>query len=204
MKRKRKCSLQLTFTIPNIYTYNFPCDKTESEYCSWRPFRWCVCVCLHTNICMWCVCMGRCMVCMRTVCACTLCVCMRLCVQGGYGNYYWSLFIVLFSALESPHYNHTGWLGVKHNLLTYSPLLSRLTVLMLYVQLFFLFFLFFIVCLKKNSTEVAYWQCCLVVAWLVPCETAAVSAQVLCTPYTHATVYNVTLFKVTYVGCMCV
>ena len=31
-----------------------------------------------------------------------------------------------------------------------------------------------------------YWQCYLVVAWVVPPETAAVSAQVLCTPFHHA------------------
>ena len=132
----------------------------------------CMCVSAYEYMHVVCVCMGRCMVCMRTVCACTLCVCMRLCVQGGYGNYNWSLFIVLFSALESPQYNHTGWLGVKHSLLTYSPLLSRLTVLMLYVQLFFLFFLFFIVCLKKIHWSGiltvllgccmagAMWNCC--------------------------------------------
>ena len=32
-------------------------------------------------------------------------------------------------------------------------------------------------------------------AGLVPGETAAVSAHVLCTPYNHAPVYSVTLFK---------
>ena len=32
-------------------------------------------------------------------------------------------------------------------------------------------------------------------AGLVPCETAAVSAYVLCTPYNHTPVYSVTLFK---------
>ena len=39
------------------------------------------------------------------------------------------------------------------------------------------------------STEMAYWQRSLVVAWLVPRETAAVSAQVLCTPFNRAPVY---------------
>ena len=34
-------------------------------------------------------------------------------------------------------------------------------------------------------------------AWLVPCETAAVSAQVLCTPFNNAPVYSVTSFKAT-------
>ena len=42
----------------------------------------------------------------------------------------------------------------------------------------------------------AYLQCYLVVAWLVPRETAAVSAHVLCIPYTHAPVYSVTSFDV--------
>ena len=54
------------------------------------------------------------------------------------------------------------------------------------------------------STEVVYWQRCLVFAWLVPYETAAVSAQILCTPHNHAPVYNAILFKTTCVGCMCV
>ena len=30
-----------------------------------------------------------------------------------------------------------------------------------------------------------YWQCCLVVTWLVPRETAAILAHILCTPYNH-------------------
>ena len=47
------------------------------------------------------------------------------------------------------------------------------------------------------STEVVYWQPSLVLAWLVPSETAAVSAQVLCTPFNRAPVYSVTSFKVT-------
>jgi len=43
----------------------------------------------------------------------------------------------------------------------------------------------------------------LVVMWLVPCETAAVSAHVLCrTRYHHAPVYSVTIIETTYVGCM--
>ena len=37
----------------------------------------------------------------------------------------------------------------------------------------------------------------LVITWLVPHETAAVLAHVLCTPYNHAPVYSVTLFKAT-------
>ena len=41
-------------------------------------------------------------------------------------------------------------------------------------------------------------QRCSVATWLVPSETAAVSAQVLCTPCNHAPVYGVTLFKATH------
>ena len=48
------------------------------------------------------------------------------------------------------------------------------------------------------------WQRGLVVAWLVPRETAAASAHVLYTPYSHKPVYGVTSFKDTSVGCMCV
>ena len=33
--------------------------------------------------------------------------------------------------------------------------------------------------------------------WLVPHETAAISAQVLCTLYNHVTIYSITSFKVT-------
>ena len=55
-----------------------------------------------------------------------------------------------------------------------------------------------------TSTDVVDLQCCLVVIWLVPRETAAILAQVLCTPYNHALFYNVTLFKATNLGCMCV
>ena len=41
----------------------------------------------------------------------------------------------------------------------------------------------------------------IVVTWLVPRNTAAMSAYVLCLPYNHAPVY-VTFFKATHVGCM--
>ena len=51
------------------------------------------------------------------------------------------------------------------------------------------------------STEVVYVQRCLVVTWLVPGETAAVSAHILCTPYNHAPCH-VTSCKATYIGCM--
>ena len=40
-----------------------------------------------------------------------------------------------------------------------------------------------------------YLQRCLVVTWLVPRKTAAVSAHVLCTPYNHAQVYCVTFLE---------
>ena len=43
-------------------------------------------------------------------------------------------------------------------------------------------------------------QRCFPVTWLVPRETAAVSAQVLCTPYNYAPLYGITLFEATYVG----
>ena len=42
-------------------------------------------------------------------------------------------------------------------------------------------------------------QRCFSCAWLVPRETAAISAHVLCTPYNHAPVYSVTLFEATCV-----
>ena len=45
------------------------------------------------------------------------------------------------------------------------------------------------------STEIVYWQIYLVVAWLVSRETAAVSAQVLCTSHNNAPDYSVTSFK---------
>ena len=54
------------------------------------------------------------------------------------------------------------------------------------VARFFFFFIF---------TEAVHLQRYLVVTWLVPRQTAAVSAQVLCTPYNHSPVYSVTSFK---------
>ena len=59
-------------------------------------------------------------------------------------------------------------------------------------------------CIFLISTEVVYWQNYLVVAWLVSRETAAISAQVLCTPFNHAPVYSVTSFKATQVSGACV
>ena len=50
-------------------------------------------------------------------------------------------------------------------------------------------------------------QHCLVVMWLVPHETVAVLAQVLCMSYSHAPVYSAMppYFKPhNYVGCVCV
>ena len=38
-----------------------------------------------------------------------------------------------------------------------------------------------------------WFQRCLVVTWLVPRETAAVSAHVPCTPYNHAPMYSATI-----------
>ena len=43
-----------------------------------------------------------------------------------------------------------------------------------------------------------WFQCCFLVAWLVPRKTDAISTHVLCTPYTHAPVYRVTLFEAIY------
>ena len=37
-----------------------------------------------------------------------------------------------------------------------------------------------------------YWQCCLVVTWLVPHDTAAILVHIPCAPYNHAPVYSVT------------
>ena len=45
------------------------------------------------------------------------------------------------------------------------------------------------------STKVVYLQRYLIITLLVPHETAAVSPQVLCTPYIHAPVYSVTFFQ---------
>ena len=44
----------------------------------------------------------------------------------------------------------------------------------------------------------------LVVTWLVPHGTAAISAYILCTLYSHAPVYSIIFSEATYVGCMCV
>ena len=44
-----------------------------------------------------------------------------------------------------------------------------------------------------------YLQRYLVVAWLVPRETAAISAHVLCMPSNHAAVYSVTAFQLGHV-----
>ena len=57
----------------------------------------------------------------------------------------------------------------------------------------------FIVCFEYLPK---WLQCHLVFTLLVPRETAAISAHVLCTPYNHAPVYSVTLFEPTQVGCV--
>ena len=43
------------------------------------------------------------------------------------------------------------------------------------------------------STEVVYLQCYLLIPWLAPCETAAISVQVLCKLYNHAPVCTCTV-----------
>ena len=52
------------------------------------------------------------------------------------------------------------------------------------------------------STEALYLQRCLVVTWLMPRKTAAVSAHVLCIPYRDAPAYDVTWFEVSCVVCI--
>ena len=49
-----------------------------------------------------------------------------------------------------------------------------------------------------------YLQHCLDVAWLVPRETAAILAHILCIPYNHAPVYSVTSCKATMHVCVAV
>jgi len=51
--------------------------------------------------------------------------------------------------------------------------------------------------LEQTYCGLVYWQRYLVVTWLVPRETVAVSAQVLCTSYSQAPLYSVTSFKYT-------
>ena len=66
----------------------------------------------------------------------------------------------------------------------YSPLFSRLTVFMLHVALSDQPF----IARFGISTKVMCLQHCLVVTWLVPRESAAVLAHILCTPYNPAPV----------------
>ena len=77
---------------------------------------------------------------------------------------------------------------IKH----YSLLSSRLTVLISHLILNEWLYPFIA---HLISTEAVYWQHYLVVAWLVPHNTAAIS--VLFTPYNHAPVYSTTSFKPT-------
>ena len=65
----------------------------------------------------------------------------------------------------------------------FSALLSRLTVLACGSTWVTSFIARFVVVCFLISTEVVYFTA---LAWLVPHETAAISAQVLCTPYNHA------------------
>ena len=92
--------------------------------------------------------------------------------------------------------SYYSWVKSLWRSATFRSRLSRLTVLMshliLTVPSFLSFFLIFFL-----STEVAYWQCYLAVAWLVPRETATVSAQVLCAPFNQAPVYSVISFEAT-------
>ena len=44
----------------------------------------------------------------------------------------------------------------------------------------------------------------MVLTWLVPRETAAISVHVLRVPYNHVPVYNVIFFEAIYAKCMCV
>ena len=93
----------------------------------------------------------------------------------------------------------------------YSPLLSTLTVLLSHVTLNDWLYLF-IGCFWV-FTQVVYLQHCLVVTWLVPCETAAISPRSVyaaepCTALHHftQTMHSFTSLnfspKATYVRCM--
>ena len=73
-----------------------------------------------------------------------------------------------------------NWLMITYTAL-FSALLSRLIALACgstWVTSFIAFFIFFILNIHRSGVLTA-------LAWLVPHETAAVSAQVLCTPYNH-------------------
>ena len=88
-----------------------------------------------------------------------------------------------------------------YNIQHYSLLLNTLTALTPHVILNKWLYTFFFIAHFSISTTVVnwqwHWQQYLVVAWLVPHETAAVSVQVLCTTYNQAPVYSVTSFKAT-------
>ena len=96
---------------------------------------------------------------------------------------YWkiqSLILFLYSYGTLKCYD---WLMIAYIVLFYT-LLSRLTALACvstWVTSFiaFFFFFFFLINIHWSGVLTA-------LAWLVPRETAAVSAQVLCTPYHHA------------------
>ena len=74
--------------------------------------------------------------------------------------------------------------------------MSRLAVLMSHVIVDEWLYPFMTLCsFDIISTEVVFWQHCLVVTWVVPHETVAVLVHILCTPYNHAPVYSVNLWK---------
>ena len=75
-----------------------------------------------------------------------------------------------------------------------SPLSSRLTALLSYA------ILNEVLNIHRSGVLTVLFRC----YRLVPRETAAVSAHVLCAPYNYALVYSVTSFQAAYVGCMCV
>ena len=78
----------------------------------------------------------------------------------------------------------------------YSMLSSRLIALMWHAILneWLHSFSSFLKRIVQHSTK-RFTDSCLLVTWLVHRKTAAVSAQVLCTPYNHAPIYSSTSFK---------
>ena len=84
---------------------------------------------------------------------------------------------------------------LRHSQLSRTPTALQLSVMqnecivsLHSADLVFFFFFFFFTALRR----------CLVVTWLASHETAAVSAHVLCTPYSQPHVYSMILFKATY------
>ena len=54
-----------------------------------------------------------------------------------------------------------------------------------------------------SGCPLMWLKCSLVVRWLVPCRTAAISMHIMCTPYNHALVYCVTSFEATMRAHIC-